>query len=79
MELYLGMGHPAGLGMSLRLRTRSANGLGKGGTHGGRVGVYLPDKRRHPGKEDDEVQKDVEGHGGHPSDQRDLRIVERPL
>jgi hypothetical protein len=79
MELYLGMGLPAGLGMSLRLMTRPANGLGKGGAHGVGVGVYLPDKRRQPGHEDQEVQQDVEGHGDHPSDQRDLRIVKRPL
>jgi hypothetical protein len=80
MKLYLGMGLPTGLGTSLRLMTRpAANGLGKGGAHSVRVGVYLPYKRRHPRHEDHEVQQDVEGHRDHPSDQSNLRIVKRPL
>jgi hypothetical protein len=37
------------------------------------------DKRRHPGQEVAEVQKDVDGHGDHPHDQYDGRVVELVL
>jgi hypothetical protein len=44
--------------------------LGKGAPdslgNGGADSVYLPDERRHPGQENDEVQQDVEGQGDRP-------------
>jgi len=51
------------------------NTVGKGDADG----VYVRDKRRHPGQEVAEVQQDVEGLGNHTYDQHHDRLVEHPL
>jgi hypothetical protein len=69
------------LTVSLRMRVTAclrkgpANRLRKGPANR----VYLLDERRRPGQVVAEVKQGVEGHGDHPRDEHDDRLVERLL
>ena len=61
--------------VTICLRMGFTNSLRKGRTNR----VYVLDKGRRPGQVVAKVQQDVEGHGEHPHDEHDDRLVERLL
>ncbi len=72
-----------GMRLTVSLRMRVTACLRKGPANRLRKGpanrVYLLDERRRPGQVVAEVKQGVEGHGDHPRDEHDNRLVERLL
>ncbi len=65
--------------LGLRLTTYLRKGLTNRLRKGPANRVYLLDERRRPGQVVAEVKQGVEGHGDHPRDEHDDRLVERLL